>query len=547
MLPSVTFILALALAIAAVTSAKRVELDWNITYVQANPDGLNERRVIGINGKWPPPVVHVDLNDTLVIKAHNKLDVGTTLHAHGFHQNGTNFYDGVPGHTECGIAPNATFTYVIPVTQSGTFWLHGHYSAQLVDGLRTPLISHPPKEDYEYDEDMILMLEAWYHRESEAIYDQLLSTSQEIRDAPFLPFMLINSAGGPDLNRTKIRMQPGKTYRLRLINASPTGMVRFGIEQHTMRIIEVDSIGTEIKETNSIQLSAGQRTSVLVTAKDTAEHNYIFHADIFTDMQQGIARATLPYEGIVEYSTTAPLLNYTKDGTNSTVDWEFTQDVDLVPLVKIPPPGVHRWVPLEIATSIYTDRKEHMAFNNRTYAMPLVPSLLTALSTGYQAYFPDVYGFKTYPVVLDPLEDVEIALFNKDVSSHPFHLHGHDIFVMARGMLATAPANDITAGPFPVRRDTITVPPKAFAIIRFRADNPGVWIFHCHMQYHMEQGLAMAFIESPRGINVHLNNVPKDLLQNCEAMGIPTKGNALGKVGLDMSNDIHGPYPLTGF
>ncbi|KAJ1801506.1 ferroxidase fet3 [Coemansia sp. RSA 2399] len=547
MLPSIAYILAVVLSIAAVSSGKRVELDWDITYVQANPDGLNERRVIGINGKWPPPVINVDLGDTLAIKATNRLDVGTTLHAHGFHQNGTNYYDGVPRHTECGIAPNKTFTYNIQVTQSGTFWLHGHYSAQLVDGLRTPLISHPPQEHYTYDEDLVLMLEAWYHRDSEAIYDQLLSTSQEIRDAPFLPVMLINSVGGPDLNRTKIRMEPGKTYRLRLINASPTGMVRFGIEQHTMRIIEIDSIGTEVKETNSIQLSAGQRTSVLVTAKDTADHNYIFHADIFTDMQQGIARATLPYEGIVEYAAAAPLLNYTRDGTNSTVDWQFTQDVDLVPLVKIAPPGVNKWVPLEIATSIYTDRREHMAFNNRTYAMPLVPSLLTALSTGMQAYFPDVYGFKTYPVVLDPNEDIEIALFNKDVSSHPFHLHGHDIFVMARGKLANAPTNQFTAGPFPVRRDTITVPPKEFAIIRFRADNPGVWIFHCHMQYHMEQGLAMVFVESPHGINFNLKNVPRDLLSNCDAMGIPTTGNALGKIGLDMSGDARGPYPLTGF
>ncbi|KAJ2400071.1 ferroxidase fet3 [Coemansia sp. RSA 2559] len=118
---------------------------------------------------------------------------------------------------------------------------------------------------------------------------------------------------------------------------------------------------------------------------------------------------------------------------------------------------------------------------------------------------------------------------------------------MARGMLANAPTNQYTAGPFPVRRDTITVPPKEFAIIRFRADNPGVWIFHCHMQYHMEQGLAMVFVESPHGINFNLKNVPKDLLSNCDAMGIPTTGNALGKVGLDMSGDVHGPYPLTGF
>ncbi|KAJ2525035.1 ferroxidase fet3 [Coemansia sp. RSA 2049] len=543
---SAQIVLAATVAFSSVL-ARRVELDWNITYVQANPDGLNERRVIGVNGRWPLPVINVRINDTLVIKAHNMLDVGTTLHAHGLHQNGTNFYDGVVGHTECGIAPNATFTYEIPITQTGTYWLHGHYGPQMVDGLRTALISHPEREHFAYDEDVLVMLEAWYHREADDVADQLLSTSQEIRDAPFLPFMLVNSVGGPDLNRTKIEMRPGKTYRLRLMNVSATGMVRFGIEDHAMHIIEVDGVATEPRETRSVQLSAGQRTSVLVTAKQTASTNYIYHADIFTDIQRGVARAVLPFEGIVEYAANAPLANHTRDGTNSTVDWEFTQDVDLVPVEKIPPPGVHKWVPLEVATAIYTDRKEHLAFNNRTYSVPLVPSLLTALTTGYQAYYPDVYGFKTYPVILDPLTDVEIALFNKDVNSHPFHLHGHDMFVMTRGSLDNDPAKRIAAGDFPIRRDTVTLPPSSYVILRFRADNPGVWLFHCHMQYHMEQGLAMAFIEAPHRIVDTLGNVPTDLLRSCDIMGIPTKGNALGKVRLDMANDIHGPFPLSGF
>ncbi|KAI9505375.1 Cupredoxin, partial [Coemansia spiralis] len=528
------------------TAAKRVALDWDITYVQANPDGLNERRVIGVNNKWPPPVVHVDLNDTLVINAHNKLDQPTSLHIHGFFQNGTNYYDGVPGHTECGIAPNSSFTYETEVSQTGTFWLHSHYMAQYVDGMRMPVISHPPKEHYDYDEDVVLMLEAWYHRESVDIREQLLSTSEEIRNAPFLPRMLVNSKGGSDLNRTKISMAPGKRYRLRLLNVSGTGMVRFGIEQHTMQIIEIDGVDTEMKEVNSVQLSAGQRTSVIVTAKDSAEFNYIYHADIFTDIQSGVARAVLPFEGIVEYSRGAPLRNYTKDGAESTVDWEFTQDIDLVPIDKIPPPGVHKWVPLEVHTSIYDDRREHLAFNNRTYEAPLVPSLLTTLSTGYQAYYPDVYGFKAYPVILDPMEDVEVAIFNKDVNSHPFHLHGHNFFIMARGTIDINPKNRIAGGAYPVRRDTITIPPLEYVIVRFRADNPGIWIMHCHMQFHQEQGLAMTFIEAPYRI-INSTVVPEQLRRNCNLMGIPTSGNAMGKTGLDMAHDPHGPFPLAGF
>lgn len=41
------------LLLASLTSAKRIEHNWDITYTTANPDGLFERVVIGVNGKWP--------------------------------------------------------------------------------------------------------------------------------------------------------------------------------------------------------------------------------------------------------------------------------------------------------------------------------------------------------------------------------------------------------------------------------------------------------------------------------------------------------------
>ncbi|KAJ2890527.1 ferroxidase fet3, partial [Coemansia aciculifera] len=253
---------AMAAMLAAV--AKPVVLNWNITYSTAQPDGKNSRRVIGVNGHWPPPPVYVDVGDTLTINAHNQLDEPTSLHTHGFFQNGTNHYDGAVGATECGIPPGGSYSYKMNVTQSGTYWIHSHYMAQYVDGLRTPLISRPSGgEHYKYDEEIVLMLEAWYNRESADIHDQLLSTSEATRVKPFLPVMLVNSRGGSNLNATKIKFTPGKKYRLRLLNVSGTGMIRFGIENHTLDVIELDGVDSEIKTVPSIQLSAGQRASVL--------------------------------------------------------------------------------------------------------------------------------------------------------------------------------------------------------------------------------------------------------------------------------------------
>lgn len=38
----------------------------------------------------------------------------------------------------------------------------------------------------------------------------------------------------------------------------------------------------------------------------------------------------------------------------------------------------------------------------------------------------------------------------------------------------------------PMRRDTFTVPQQSHVVFRFKADNPGVWILHCHVAWHLE-------------------------------------------------------------
>lgn len=34
----------------------------------------------------------------------------------------------------------------------------------------------------------------------------------------------------------------------------------------------------------------------------------------------------------------------------------------------------------------------------------------------------------------------------------------------------------------PIIRDTVTIPGNGFLVIRFIADNPGIWAFHCHIE-----------------------------------------------------------------
>lgn len=112
--------------LAPLALAKTVYYNWNITYVQAAPDGF-ERRVIGINGAWPCPQIDADIGDTVIVDAYNGLpDQSTSLHWHGIHQNGTNEMDGATGFTQCPIAPGSSFRYEWKVGKTSRITYSSH-------------------------------------------------------------------------------------------------------------------------------------------------------------------------------------------------------------------------------------------------------------------------------------------------------------------------------------------------------------------------------------------------------------------------------------
>ena len=102
--------------------AATVSLKWDVGYVSADPDKSgHSRRVIGINGKWPPPQINVNLGDQVRVELTNKLnDWNTTLHWHGIRQKGSGNYDGPEYVTQCPIPPNDVMVYNFPVRRPPT-------------------------------------------------------------------------------------------------------------------------------------------------------------------------------------------------------------------------------------------------------------------------------------------------------------------------------------------------------------------------------------------------------------------------------------------
>jgi FtsP/CotA-like multicopper oxidase with cupredoxin domain len=73
-----------------------------------------------------------------------------------------------------------------------------------------------------------------------------------------------------------------------------------------------------------------------------------------------------------------------------------------------------------------------------------------------------------------------LVLRNETAWWHPMHLHGHSFRVVSRNGKANA---------LKEWRDTVLVPPRESVEIAFVADNPGDWMFHCHVTDHQETGM----------------------------------------------------------
>jgi iron transport multicopper oxidase len=184
-------------------------------------------------------------------------------------------------------------------------------------------------------------------------------------------------------------------------------------------------------------------------------------------------------------------------------------------------------------------------FNNITYVTQKVPSLFTAFTTGVDNSNPIVYG-DVNPFVVSKDDIVEIVVNNFDEAIHPFHLHGHQFQVLSRpasnaGAFPGLNAYDSFLGN-PMQRDTITVNANSYVVLRFKASNPGVWLFHCHIEWHVVMGLVATIIEAPEELRGGV--IPDDHQAICRQQNIPLAGNAAGNTQnfLDLSGAFERPH-----
>lgn len=539
------FLYSIAICSSVVTAETRT-YDFDIGWVRRNPDGLQDRPVAGINGQWPIPRIEANVGDTVVINAKNSLGNRTeAIHAHGLYQNGTTHMDGPAYVSQCPIPSGSTFTYNFTVNQPGTYWYHSHVDGQYPDGLRGPLIVHDPEGPYknEYDEELVLTLSDWYHDEMPDLLNGFLSVTNPTGAEPVPKSALMN-----DTQNATIAVQPGKTYFLRIINIGAFAAQYFWIEGHSFKIIEVDGIYTEPTEADQLYITAAQRYGVLLTTKNSTDENFAIVGSMDQDYFDAVP------DGLNPNVTSYLLYNEKAALPESKLIDEFDpfDDFTLVPQDKLETfPEADVQIQLDVKMDNLNNGFNYAFFNNLTWTAPVVPTLYTVLSAP-PSMLNDarIYGSNTNTFVIPHMSTVEIILNNHDAGKHPFHLHGHAFQTLIRseeeaGDYDPNNATDRNFPETPMRRDTMLVRPNGHLVLRYRADNPGVWIFHCHIEWHVASGLIMTFVEAPEQLRANLSAshvVPQDHFDACNALSppMPTAGNAAGHGALSTEQQVLG-------
>jgi FtsP/CotA-like multicopper oxidase with cupredoxin domain len=412
--------------------------------VQLVPEKYPRTGVWAYNGSVPGPVLRARQGDRLRVHVENALEEATTVHWHGIRL--PNAMDGVPYITQRPIEPGASFTYDFALPDAGTFFYHPHQRSyeQVGRGLSGALIVEersPP----EVDRDVLWVLG-----------DYRLNADASIRGG-FGNFMDVSHAGRIGNTVTinghvpvGFRVRAGERIRLRLINAAPARVFALDFRGHRPWVIALDGQPVEPHqpEGGAVVLGPAMR------------------ADLILDMSAAPGSRHAVYDG------------FYRRRAYDLVDLEYDDEPPLRTRAVEPP----RLPANPLAEPDLRGAERHeIVFTGGM--MGNMRGLGRGMAWGVNGV---TNGCGESGLPFEPLlvlrkgRSCILHLVNDTAWHHPTHLHGHSFRVLSRNGNPTRHREWL---------DTVMLEPRERAEIAFVADNPGDWMFHCHVLEHQASGM----------------------------------------------------------
>jgi FtsP/CotA-like multicopper oxidase with cupredoxin domain len=412
--------------------------------VQLVPSDYPETEVWAYNATIPGPALRLRQGDRLRVRVKNALAESTTVHWHGIRL--PNAMDGVPLITQPAIEPGGEFLYDFVVPDAGTFFYHPHQRSyeQVGRGLAGALIVDEP-EPPPVDRDLVWVLGDWR-----------LDPDASIRSG-FGSFMDVSHNGRVGNTVTingrvpsELRVRAGERIRLRLINAASARIFSLRFTDHRPQVIALDGQPVEPHEPEggAIVLGPAMRADLILDMIGQPRARYIVQDDFYRGLVYELVTLT--------YSDEPPVRSRPKMAV-------------VLPANPLSEPALGRAERHEV---VFTGG---MMGDMRAMARGMAWAV-NGVSVGCGDGSP---GF-------DPLfimrrgRSYVLSLVNDTGWHHPIHLHGHSFRVLTRNGQQTRHREWL---------DTVMLAPRERAEIGFVADNPGDWMFHCHVLEHQAGGM----------------------------------------------------------
>jgi FtsP/CotA-like multicopper oxidase with cupredoxin domain len=412
---------------------------------------------IGYNNTVPGPLLRVREGQLVTIDVVNDTDVPEYVHWHGLFV--PSEVDGAEEEGTPPVPPHGTQRYQFVAKPAGSRWYHSHTAAMMdlhrgsYTGQFGFFMIDPPNNPGHYDQEVFLALRGWQYFLSTMDTDEMAPDPNDPRPertAPDLrpnglevsaPLYSINDkmlgAGEP------LRVKPGQRVLMHLLNASAAEIHRVALTGHKFQMIALDGNPVPWPQlVDVIEIAPGERVDAIVEMNNPGV--WIL-GELRTFARQSGMGVVVEYADQQQHALWTPppksRWDYTIFGTSAS---HATPDhtIDMV-FEKVPggPNGINHWL---VNGKEYPHEREFVLREGSRY---------------------------------------RIVFHNRSDDSHPLHFHRH--------MFELVEINGKpTAG---IKKDTVIVPAFGRATVDLVADQPGLTLFHCHIQQHMDFGFMALF------------------------------------------------------
>jgi FtsP/CotA-like multicopper oxidase with cupredoxin domain len=404
---------------------------------------------IAYNGQVPGPLLRLKENQPVTIEVTNHTDRPEVVHWHGLF-----LPPAIDGSIEEGtpaIAPNSTVRYNFAPRPAGFRWYHTHTMAMddltrgQYGGQHGLLLIEPRNDPARYDQEFFLALHDWGGH---------LSASD---DGTMNPTYAVSTINGKAMGSgDPLRVKRGEHILLHILNSSPTEVHWIALTGHELRVIALDGNPVPTPRTvPMLRLAPAERVCALVEMNNPGVW-------VLGEVRRHVQASGMAIT--VEYANQAGSPQWTQP---SNLIWNYEQFAAGDSAGKATEPPID--IPLVIEPKFRGHGSmEGWTLNGKAYPDASAPPLKQG-----QRY--------------------RLQFINRSPDDHPLHLHRHSFELRTLG----APlATGNSAAPKSVRgviKDVVLVDSQTQTDVEFTADNPGLTLFHCHQQNHMDLGFMMLF------------------------------------------------------